>query len=209
MLLFVTFLALAPGQTGAGGVSVTHAKIDLSEEGYVLNADFDFELNQRLIDALEHGVALHFVTELRVERPRWYWFDKQVVHRRLEYRLAYHAITRSYRLNIGSLHRNFNSLADAVSTMERIRNLHVASHGMFNPDDKYEVALRFFHNTALLPKPFQLSALTNGSWDLDTGWKKWQFKPEMLDFEETTVKMTPPEEGEEKEAVPEKMVTEE
>jgi len=182
-LLFVAFLAIASVPARAGDASVTHAKIVLSEEGYVLNADFSFDLNQKLIDALEHGVALYFVTELRVERPRWYWFDKLIVHRQLEYRLAYHAMTRSYRLNIGSLHRNFDSLADAVHTMERIRNLYVAPPGTFNTNDKYEVTLRFFHNTALLPKPFQLSALSNGKWDLGTGWIKWLFTSEMANSE--------------------------
>jgi len=203
LLLFVVFLlviVVVPAR--AGDASITDARVVLSEEGYVLNADFSFDLNQKLIDALEHGVALHFVTELRIERPRWYWFDKLIVHRRLEYRLAYHAMTRSYRLNIGSLHRNFDSLADAVHTMERVRNLYLAPPGTFNANDKYEVTLRFFHNTALLPKPFQLSALANGKWDFDTGWKKWFFISEIASSEEAT----PPEE---EEAVPEEMVTKE
>ena len=201
LLLFVAFLAFTSVPARADDATINHASIVLTEEGYVLNADFSFDLNQKLIDALAHGVALHFVTELRIERPRWYWFDKLIVHRRLEYRLAYHAMTRSFRLNIGSLHRNFDSLDDAVHTMERIRNLHVATPGTFDPDDKYEVTLRFFHNTTLLPKPFQLSALTNGKWDIGTGWKKWVFTFEMAE------EATPPEEGEE--AVTEEMVTEE
>ncbi|MCL2875633.1 MAG: DUF4390 domain-containing protein [Betaproteobacteria bacterium] len=205
LLLFVAFLALASVLARADDASITHAKIDLSEEGYALNANFSFDLSQILIDALAHGVALHFVTELRIERPRWYWFDKLIVHRRLEYRLAYHAITRSYRLNIGSLHRNFDSLDDAVHTMERIRNLHIAPPGTFNPNDKYEVTLRFFHNTALLPKPFQLSALTNGKWDFGTGRKKWSFTSEMAEPEEAT----PPEEEGEEETIQEEVVTEE
>ena len=209
LLLFVAILALTSVPARADEASISQASIDLTEEGYVLNADFSFELSQKLIDALAHGVALHFVTELRIERPRWYWFDKLIVHRRLEYRLAYHAITRSFRLNIGSLHRSFDSLEDAVHTMERVRNLHVAPIGKFDPDDKYEVTLRFFHNTALLPKPFQLSALTNAKWELGTGWKKWFFTPELPTPEEATP--TQPEEGgeEEETALPEEMVKKE
>lgn len=207
LLLLVAILAFTLVPARADDASITHATIVLTEEGYVLNADFSFDLNQKLIDALAHGVALHFVTELRIERPRWYWFDKLIVHRQLEYRLAYHAMTRSFRLNIGSLHRSFESLEDAVHTMERVRNLHVAHYGTFDPDDKYEVTLRFFHNTALLPKPFQLSALTNGKWDLGTGWKKWIFTSEMASSEEAILEAAPPEAGEE--VSPEEMVTEE
>jgi hypothetical protein len=205
LLLFVAFLTFASVSARADDASITYARIALTEEGYVLNADFSFDLNQKLIDALAHGVALHFVTELRIERPRWYWFDKVIVHRRLEYRLAYHAMTRSYRLNIGSLHRNFDSLTDAVHTMEHIRNLHVAPPDAFDNNDRYEVTLRFFHNTALLPKPFQLSALANGKWELGTGWTKWSFIPETASPEEEAA---PSEEELVKETVPEMMVTE-
>jgi hypothetical protein len=211
LLLFVVFLVFASLPARADDTSITHARIILSEEGYVLNADFSFDLNQKLIDALAHGVALHFVAELRIERPRWYWFDKLIVHRRLEYRLAYHAMTRSYRLNIGSLHRNFDSLADALHTMRRIRNLYVAPSDRFDANDKYEATLRFFHDTTLLPKPFQLSALANSRWGLDTGWTKWLFTSEMANPEKTIA--TPSVEEEEgativEEATPGATVTE-
>jgi hypothetical protein len=211
LLLFVAFLVFAsvPAKTDDAGIN--YARIALSEEGYVLNADFSFDLNPKLVDALEHGVALHFVTELRIERPRWYWFNRLIVHRRLEYRLVYHAMTRSYRLNIGSLHRNFDSLADAVYTMQHIRNLYVAPSDALSNKDRYEVTLRFFHNTALLPKPFQLSALANGKWDLDTGWTTWSFAPEMKNPEEAktvSAKEGAISEVPAEEAMPEVMVTE-
>jgi hypothetical protein len=206
LLLFAAFLAFALAPARADDASITYAGIALSEEGYVLNADFSIDLSQKLVDALAHGVPLHFVTELRIERPRWYWFDEVVVHRRLEYRLAYHEMTRSYRLNIGSLHRNFDTLIDAVRTMERIRNLHVASPDAFSSKNKYEVTLRFFHNTAMLPKPFQLSALANAQWGLGTGWIKWLFIPGVTTPEESVEEMVPTTEIEE--AIPEVMVTE-
>ncbi len=210
LLLFVAFLAFASVPAQAGDARITYARIALSEEGYVLNADFSFDLNQKLIDALAHGVALHFVAELRIERPRWYWFNRLIVQRRLEYRLAYHAMTRSYRLNIGSLHRNFDSLAEALHSMERIRSLYVAPSDAFNADDKYEVTLRFFHDTTLLPKPFQLSALANGKWDLGTGWRKWHFTTEMADSENGMAMPAEPTDPDEmpEEAIPEAMIAE-
>jgi hypothetical protein len=191
LLLFIAFLAFASVPARADEASITYAKIALSEEGYVLDADFSIGLNQKLLDALEHGVALHFVAELRIERPRWYWFDKVLVHRRLEYRLAYHAMTRRYRLNIGGLHGNFDTLESAVRAMERIRNLYVAPSNAFSSKDRYEVTLRFFHDTSLLPKPFQLSALANAKWGLATGWTTWSFTPEMVRPKEAATERGP------------------
>ncbi|MDR2364892.1 MAG: DUF4390 domain-containing protein [Zoogloeaceae bacterium] len=175
LLLLIAFLAFMPANADDG--HITRVEIVPAEEGYVLNADFDFELNPRLTDALAHGLALHFIAELRVERPRWYWFNKTMSNRRVEYRLSYHAITRRYRLTIGSLHQSFEKLKDAVRTMQHIRHWHVASAETFTPGVQYEAELRFFHDTSQLPKLFQLSAVTNGSWEIDTGWMEWVFLP--------------------------------
>jgi hypothetical protein len=155
----------------------TYAEVVPTAEGYVLNADLTFELSPKLTSALDHGVALHFVTELRVERPRWYWFDKVVVDYRLDYRLAYHALTRSYRLTIGSLHHSFDNLTDALFAMRRVRNLNIASVRAFSAGISHEARLRFRHDTSQLPKPFQLSAVASDNWGIDTGWMEWFFLP--------------------------------
>jgi hypothetical protein len=175
LLFLLAFLAFIPASAADG--RITDAEIVPSEEGYVLNADFDFELNSKLTDALAHGVALHFIAELRVERPRWYWFDKTVASRRVEYRLYYHAITRRYRLNVGSLHWSFEKLEDAVHIMQHIRHWFVAPAEAFISGVRHEVELRFFHDTSQLPKLFQLSAIANGSWEVNTGWMEWTFLP--------------------------------
>jgi hypothetical protein len=176
LLLLVAFLAFTSANADDG--RITYAEILPAEDGgYVLNADFAFDLNPKLTDALAHGIALHFIAELRVERPRWYWFDKTVANRRVEYRLSYHAITRGYRLTIGRLHWSFENLGDAVRTMQRIRYWYVAPAEAFVSGVRHEAELRFFHDTSQLPKLFQLSAVTNGSWEVNTGWKEWTFLP--------------------------------
>ncbi|MDR1423604.1 MAG: DUF4390 domain-containing protein [Azoarcus sp.] len=172
--LFSSFVAAASSDS-----RVAYTEIVLAEDGYALNADFDFVLSPKLTDALKHGVALHFVAEVRIERPRWYWFNKKIVDRRLNYRLSYHAITRRYRLNIGSLHLSYDNLEDAARTMQRLRNWHVAPAKDLTKDIPYTVELRFRHDTAQLPKPFQLSAVAGGEWKVDTDWLKWVFLPEM------------------------------
>ncbi|MDR0563364.1 MAG: DUF4390 domain-containing protein [Azoarcus sp.] len=179
-LLLSVVLAVFPYSAKADSATFSHVGIALSDEGYVLNANVAFDLNPKLVDALTYGVALRFVVELRIEYPRWYWFDKVIARRRLEYRLAYHAITRSYRLSIGGLHRNFDSLDDAVRTIKHIRNLPVASRGKFDDKDTYEATLRFFHDTAQLPRPFQLSVLTNKDWAIDTGRLVWAFSAKTI-----------------------------
>ena len=154
---------------------IRDAEILSTEEGYVVNADIDLSLNNRLEDALRRGVSLYFLLECEISRPRWYWFDEEVVSHSIAYRLSYQAITRAYRLSIGSLHQNFDSLEAAFRTMLRVRNWSVAERGELRPGLSYNVALRLALDTSQLPKPFQVTALGSRDWNLATDWMRWTF----------------------------------
>lgn len=156
---------------------ITFAEIVPGEGGYVLNADIELDLNSRLTEAITRGVAVHFVAELTVERPRWYWMNEVVIERELNYRVSYHAITRSYRLSIGSLHQSFESLDTVLLTMQRIRNWQIAGPDELTPGVSHEVSLRFRLDTAQLPKPFQVTAIGSRDWNVGTDWLRWTFLP--------------------------------
>ena len=161
----------------ASEARIARAEIVRGDMGYVLNADIDIELNPRLADAVRRGVSLYFTTELRIERPRWYWFNELVVDRSLDYRLSYHAITRSYRLSIATLHQSFENLETAVNTMRRVRNWQVAEFDQLTAGVSHEVELRFRLDTSQLPKPFQVTAIGSRGWNLGTDWVTWAFLP--------------------------------
>lgn len=173
--VLVVLLATALGAQAEG--VIRSAEIVRGDDGYVLNADIELELNHRLIDAVSRGVSLYFTTEVVIERPRWYWFNAVVVDRSLDYRLSYHAITRSYRLSIGSIHQTFDSLGAAVRTMQRVRNWQVAEKGELQAGVSHEVALRFRLDTSQLPKPFQVTAIGSRDWNIGTDWMHWTFLP--------------------------------
>ena len=177
MWLLAWVLACAPLLAHANA-SVRSAAMIATEDGYVINADFDFELNPRLVDALQRGVSLYFSVELQVEQPRWYWFDRVVVDRKLQYRLTYHAITRSYRLSVGGLHRTFDSLDGALRAMTRVRNWYVMPHSALSENVNYHAELRMRHQTELLPPPLTVTASGGREWSLATDWVRWDFSGE-------------------------------
>ena len=64
-------LCALPGTVlAADEVSLRFAEIRAVNEGYELEAQFVLKPNSTLEDALEKGVALHFVAELEITRPR-------------------------------------------------------------------------------------------------------------------------------------------
>ena len=144
-------------------------------EGYVLDADINVELNEHLRDALARGVPLYFLFKMRIEQPRWYWKNRLITLRAIQFRLVYHTITRNWRLSVGNIVRNFGSLDDAIHAMLHIRNWNVLPPDALKPDSDYLLWLRFRHETGNLPALFQLDNLANSDWQLDTKWIAQEF----------------------------------
>jgi hypothetical protein len=174
--LLALLLCVAGAVSGAE-IEITNPQLVASDDGYVLSADFAFDLNQRLEDAVSKGLVLHFVAEFVLTRPRWYWLDETLVSRSQTYRLSYHALTRQYRLSTGGLHQSFDSLSDALRVLRRLRNWEVvekADGSGVRPGEIYVAALRLRLDISQLPRPFQISALGNRDWSLASDWKTWQ-----------------------------------
>jgi hypothetical protein len=171
------FLALVAATVArAADIDVSEANLRAADEGVVLNAEFSLQLGPKLSEAIVNGVPLYFVIEFDLTRPRWYWFDEKTASKRMQVRLSYHALSRQYRLSTGVVQQNFESLAEAIAVLRHVRNWLVVERGVTNSDARYEAAVRMRLDTALLPKPIQVSALTNGEWTLESPWKRFTFR---------------------------------
>jgi len=143
------------------------------EEGMVLDAEFAFELTPRLVEVLQNGVPLYFVVDFVLTRRRWYWLDETAASGQLQLRLSYHPLSRQYRLSTGPLQQNFATLPEALNVLKRVRNWLVIDRTITFADADYEAAVRLRLDTTLLPRPFQLSALTSRDLHLETPWKRF------------------------------------
>jgi hypothetical protein len=178
--LLVAFLALlAAGPARGDAIEVRDAGLRLADEGLVLDADFEFELTPRLAEVVANGVPLYFRVEFELSRRRWYWFDERTASRLLQMRLSYHALSRHYRLSAGAvadrymLQQNFATLDEAMNVLKRVRNWLVVERAADLSTSDYDAAVRMRLDTTLLPKPFQLSALTSRELHLESPWKRF------------------------------------
>ncbi len=175
---FACALALVVCVTArAEGIEVRNAALAAGEEGYFLEADFEFALNPTLEDALNKGVPLYFLLEFEVMRPRWYWLNEKVLNTQQQYRLAYNALTRQYRLGLGSLFQNFGSLTEALDFLSRVRRRQVLEPGMLSKGSTYVAGVRMRLDVSQLPKPFQLNALASRDWNFGSEWHRWSVTP--------------------------------
>jgi len=170
--LVLLLASLAAGAARADDIEVRGVALRATGEGLMLDADFAFELTPRLAEVVANGVPIYFRVEFELIRRRWYWFDDTTAVRRLQVRLSYHALSRQYRLSTGLLQQNFATLEEALNVLKRVRNWLVVERSVSLSGD-YEAAVRMRHDVSLLPKPFQLSALTARDLHLDSAWHRF------------------------------------
>lgn len=161
----------------AEGAAVESAKIELTDEGYQLNADIELQLSPVLQDAVRKGVPLYFVAEFQLNRGRWYWLDQTVVAARRDRRVSYAPLTEQYRVITSGISQNVTTFEDVRRLLSRVRSWTIAEKGQLKPGEKYEAALRFRLDTAQLPKPFQLNVITSKDWALSSDWYRWGYAP--------------------------------
>ncbi|MDR2678161.1 MAG: DUF4390 domain-containing protein [Zoogloeaceae bacterium] len=173
-LLLLALLFGAP-TARAEGASLQNLQLTPVEEGgYALSARIGLDFNERLADAVARGITLYFVLEFELHRPRWYWTDTVIARKRRVWRLAYHALTRQYRLSTGELHQSFATQEEALQQLVRVAQWPVVETAL-PADETLEARARFFLDRSQLPKPFQFSAMTSGEWEVDSGWQRWKF----------------------------------
>ena len=168
-------LAALPAR--ADEIEVRDVALRSAEDGLVLDADFAFELTPRLAEVVANGVPLYFLVEFELTRRRWYWFDETAASQRLQLRLSYHALSRQYRVSTGPLQQSFPTLEEALNVLKRVRNWLVVDRSVRLASADYDAGVRMRLDTALLPKPFQLSALTGRDLHLESPWKRFILRP--------------------------------
>lgn len=175
-LLVLGLLWFAVAQ--AGGIEPKSATLNPDERGYAVTAEFAIQIGPRLEEAVSKGVPLHFRFEIQIKRKRWYWIDEHVAGRVLKYRLSYQALTRQYRLSLGNLHQNHDSLDEAIQALGRVARLHVADKSVLPAGEPLTAAVRLSLDHTQLPKPLQVDALADRDWQVDAGILTWQFTPQ-------------------------------
>jgi hypothetical protein len=172
--VLLAVLLLAP-LAYADTISVQSAEVRVEEDGYYLNAEFEFSINPTLEEALHKGVPLYFLLEFEVTRPRWYWFDDKIVTYSTQYRVSYTPLTRQYRVSTGLLSLNFDSLEEVQRLLTRVTSRQVARRDELPRNARLEASVRLRLDVNQLPKPFQVNALASREWSLQSDWYRWVF----------------------------------
>ena len=179
LLALTSLVCLFPGAVKAdvSAAEISVFKAERAGEAILLTAAVKFELPAAVEEALMKGVAIIFVAEVDVYRERWYWKNKKVASAERHLRLAYQPLTRRWRLNIASgvitnsalgisLNQNFDTLADALSALQRQSRWKIAEVSEVELEQKHSIEFNFRLDLAQLPRPLQIGTLGQSDWNI-------------------------------------------
>ena len=155
--------------------AVRQGAIQLTQQGYVLDADVNIALNRTLENALSKGINLYFVLELELTRPRNWWFDESIVDSTRKMRLYYHLLLRRYVVETGYTTQTVASLNEALALLGQVDEWQVLDRGVLKAGQRYDARLRLRLDAAQLPKPLSLGAVAGDKWEMATSWYEWSF----------------------------------
>ena len=175
--VFFVFTPLVPAHADPVPAEVSQFHLESDADGVYLTASVKFQLSAIVEDALHKGIPMFFVAEADVYRDRWYWYDKRVASVARHMRLSYQPLTRGWRLNVSpdvisnvglglTLNQNFDSLADALASIQRISHWKIADAADIESDGRYNVDFRFRLDVSQLPRPFQIGAVGESDWTI-------------------------------------------
>lgn len=165
-LLLAALLACAAAPARADGLELTSFDLQREEEGLLLDYTARIELPRAVEDALQKGVPLYFVAQATVFNPRWYWRDKRIARVTRNWRLTWQPLTRRYRINLGSVSQNYDSLADALGAIQRATRWKLADSAALEDGDRQYVEFSLRLDTSQLPRPLQIGFGGDADWEL-------------------------------------------
>ena len=165
------------GRAAAEGIVLSKAELELHGEIWQLSGSYDIQLSSTLVDALHRGVQLTFVQTFRARRPRTYWLSENIAEVTRVIRLSYNALLQQYYATVSGHTTTHDSLADLLDSIGDLSGWAVLHQSQVSRKHSYVLSVRMYLDTSQLPKPLQVNAVASQRWQLDSGWREWNFRP--------------------------------
>jgi len=171
-LLALLTLCLSAAVAASGPVELMR-----DAEGLRLSARLAPALPADLESVLVRGVPVHFVWQVEVRRPRWYWSAEYLGSLQRVVRLAYQPLTRRWRVSVSSgpiseaapgtaLHQNLDSFAEALAAATSVSRWQILTADELPKGSALRVEFEFRLDDGLLPRPFLLVTPQNDGWSV-------------------------------------------
>ena len=174
LLLFL----LATG-AAAGGIDYKAVSIGEEEGRVLLDLIEEYHLTPTMVEALENGVPLTFVTRVvLVPEDHWFW-QSPLAEKVLRRKLRYHPLAGSYEVwdSLTDKSRFFATPDAALVALGDIKGWEIVSAPRLRAGELYRVTIESWHDIGSLPLPLRPKAYLSPGWHLSSKVYEWRLRP--------------------------------
>lgn len=175
MGLLLTLLASVP----AAEIVYKAVAIGEEEEKILLDLLEQYELGEKMVEALESGVPLTFVTEVVLEAETSHFWQAPLAEVVIRRQLRFHPLAGEYEVydSLTGTRRYFATREAALLALGDIKEVEIISSGALRKGAYYRVSIETWHDIGSLPLPLRPRAYLTPSWHLSSKVYEWRLQP--------------------------------
>jgi len=156
-------------------IEINYLNIVTLEDELRLDAEINYQLNERIKEALNNGITMIFQVEVQVKLLRKWRLSKIVSGVTQSHSLKYHALSKQYIWENSETGANdtFPDLNSALIHQGRITAMYIAETTNLKQEGKYIVQIRSRLLTNELPLPLRMKSYFSSAWRMNSGWYEW------------------------------------
>jgi len=153
---------------------IRKANVELVDNYYEMNAEFDYNLSRTAKEALSKGIVLTWRVLIKVKREGVFW-DSTIYDQELVFKIQNHALLNLYSLqkNSGKTKEMYSSLTSVLSSISKIRDLKLIKKTDIEANQQYYLAVKVFFDREALSVPLRPLSYFDSQWALSSQWMVW------------------------------------
>lgn len=160
-------------------ISSVYVKNGNKQDTYKLAIEATIKMSQEQVEILQNGISLTFgYTFVVEEKVGLAWLEGNNEQKIYNYTVSYNALTQQYVVHAHRTkkYENFPTLSLALAYIAEPKNMVIEIVNR-QPNRIYRGGVRLKLDINELPTPLRIPAYLSREWNLDTGWKYWEFAP--------------------------------
>lgn len=178
-LLLTLLVLVATHAWAADRFTVEQATTRLEQGVYLLDAQIAMEFSRDATEALNNGVPLTLMLDIRIDRMRNWWLDDDIAELQQRYQITYYALSDQYlvrNLNTSTVY-SYPSLDAAVEALGTLQGFPLLDSELLENEEEYEVLMRMQLDLDALPMPLRVVAYVQKAWRMSSDWSAWSLTP--------------------------------
>ena len=177
-LIYLLLLSLASFNSSAATIKLKTLQPHEENDAYLIDADFDLDLNDDVMDALLHGIPLQIHTNIEVNLIRNWYPDKTIQKVSLNHLLVHQPLTQDYLIiDMRSGERQaFDNINSALSNLSNLSNITLFKKQTLSDKEKYRGRIRMHLDLDSLPTPMRPQVYFSSKWNIASDWHEWEIQ---------------------------------